>query len=178
MVSRRRLAVVAELPECNSHRGIPGTISGVSADQTRRPAGDDPAPWVIDRFDGEHGWLSNFGAGECELDGVTYRSREHAFQAGKSEDPTYRAKVRAAATPGAAKGLGRRAVLRPDWDATVRFTIMEQVLQSAFTRTTLRQQLVGTGDALLIEGTGLNPRHCERSGSGGLRFRAGVSVWS
>jgi len=95
----------------------------VSADQTRRPAGDDPAPWVIDRFDGEHGWPSNFGAGECELDGVTYRSREHAFQAGKSEDPTYRAKVRAAATPGAAKGLGRRAVLRPHWDATVRFTI-------------------------------------------------------
>jgi len=54
VVSRRRLAVVAELPECNSHRGIPGTISGVSADQTRRPAGDDPAPQVIDRFDEEY----------------------------------------------------------------------------------------------------------------------------
>ena len=52
-------------------------------------------------------------------------------------------------------------MLRPGWDAAVRFTVMEQVLQSAFTRTTLRQQLVGTGDALLIEGTGFNPRHCD-----------------
>ena len=117
---------------------------------------------MIDRFDGEHGWLSNFGAGECELDGVTYRSREHAFQAGKSEDPTYRAKVRAAPTPGAAKGLGRRAVLRPDWDATVRFTIMEQVLQSAFTRTSTVTTIVGSGDAMLIEGTGLTLGHCDK----------------
>lgn len=128
---------------------------------TQRPAVDGPAPLVVERFDGEFGWLSNFGPGSCELDGVTYRSREHAFQAGKSENPAYRAKVRSAATPGAAKGLGRRVELRPDWDATARFAVMQQVLDSAFSRPLLRQRLVRTGDALLIEGTGFNPRHCD-----------------
>ena len=137
------------------------TIGGMRTGPSERPAGDGPWPLVIDRFDGEFGWLSNFGPGECELDGVTYRSREHAFQAGKSPDLTYRARVRSAQTPGAAKGLGRRVVLRSDWDATARFTVMEQVLESAFSRPGLRRQLVGTGDALLIEGTGFNPRHCD-----------------
>ncbi len=54
----------------------------------------------IASFRGEHGWLSNFFRVDVVLDGVTYRSVEHAFQAAKTLDAAERAKVAAAPSPG------------------------------------------------------------------------------
>jgi hypothetical protein len=56
----------------------------------------------IASFRGEHGWLSNFFRVDVVLDGVTYRSVEHAFQAAKTLDVAERAKVAAAPSPGEA----------------------------------------------------------------------------
>lgn len=38
----------------------------------------------IDRFAGEYAFLSNFHVGPIHLDGIDYRSGEHAFNAGKT----------------------------------------------------------------------------------------------
>ncbi|WP_371418309.1 NADAR family protein [Methylocapsa sp. S129] len=49
------------------------------------------------------------------LDGVRYRSVEHAYQAAKTLDPTERLKIQLAETPSRAKELGRSLTMRSDW---------------------------------------------------------------
>jgi ribA/ribD-fused uncharacterized protein len=61
----------------------------------------------------------------------------------------------ACAAPGpvrpAAKGLGRQGSLRADWEQ-VKFDLMHTLLQQKFAQPELRQALLDTGDAELIEG--------------------------
>jgi ribA/ribD-fused uncharacterized protein len=108
---------------------------------------------VIDRFVGEHSFLSNFHVGPIVMDGGTYRSGEHAFSAGKTLDPTEAAWVMSAGSPGEAKRRGRRVTLRPGWDAAIRFDVMRSVIAAKFATDPLRSRLLATGDALLVEGT-------------------------
>lgn len=108
---------------------------------------------VIDRFDGEHRFLSNFYVGPHP---VVYRGHwptaEHAYQAAKSYDPHHVQRVRAALTPGEAKRAGRGAVLVPHWETT-RVLVMWQVLVAKFGRDLdLWDRLVATGYARLVEG--------------------------
>jgi N-glycosidase YbiA len=60
--------------------------------------------------------FSNFQLATIHLDGQACRTVEHAFQAAKTLDPTERAWVIEAKTPGEAKKRGRKVTLRPDWD--------------------------------------------------------------
>jgi ribA/ribD-fused uncharacterized protein len=106
---------------------------------------------MIDRFTGEHRFLSNFYPAEIEYAGVKWKTVEHAYQAAKSEDPAYRERVRLALRASDAKGLGRRAVLRPDWD-DVKVSIMETLVYRKFdSHPALRALLVRT-EGELIEG--------------------------
>lgn len=114
----------------------------------------DPAPPpVIDDFTGPWAFLSNFHIGDVAFDGDTYPSAEAAFNAGKTLDPTERALVRDQPTPSKAKRIGRQVTLRDGWDERVRFDVMTQVITAKFTDPDLRSRLLGTADALLIEGT-------------------------
>jgi ribA/ribD-fused uncharacterized protein len=106
---------------------------------------------VIDRFDGEHRFLSNFFVHELRWNGVTWPNAEHAFQAAKTLDPQEAATVHAAPTPGKAKKLGRRVTLRSDWDS-VKLPIMKSILEAKFAVPELRERLLATGHAELIEG--------------------------
>jgi len=108
---------------------------------------------VVDRFVGEHFFLSNFHVGPVVMDGVVYRSGEHAFNAGKTTDPTESAWVTDADTAGEAKRRGRRVTLRPGWDAAIRFDVMRSVIAAKFAVEPMRSALLATGDALLVEGT-------------------------
>ena len=116
-------------------------------------------PQVIDRFTGEHGWLSNFGPGEASYDGDLYPTREHAFNAAKTLDPQARADIAAAPTPGEAKRIGRQVDLRVGWDGRVRYEAMWEVLATAFNSPDLAGRLEATGTALLIEGNTHHDRH-------------------
>jgi len=113
---------------------------------------------VIDSFTGQHGFLSNFHPSPLVLDGVPYPSAEHAFNTLKTLDAAQAETVRTAPSPGMAKRAGRRVTLRPGWDEHVRFDVMAQVVRAKFTNRELRAALLGTGDALLIEGTGTGKR--------------------
>ena len=113
---------------------------------------------VIDRFAGEYSFLSNFYECEVEYEGLTYRSSEAAFQAAKvledTPDATRDAREEfTTITASQSKRLGRQIKLRSNWDS-LRDGIMLEILRNKFTRNVeLREKLIGTGDATLIEGT-------------------------
>lgn len=106
---------------------------------------------MIDFFDGEYAFLSNFYNASCIFEEKLYPTVEHAFQAAKSLDHAERDWIAAAGSPGLAKRLGRRINLRPDWEK-VKFDVMEECLRSKFADSVLKQKLLATSDEELVEG--------------------------
>lgn len=107
---------------------------------------------VIDRFRDDYAFLSNYHPSPIEVEGILYATVEHAFHAAQTFDPDEKRAIAAAATPGDAKRMGRKVQLRPDWEQ-VKVGIMEQLVRLKFTtHADLRDQLLATGDAELIEG--------------------------
>ena len=106
---------------------------------------------VIDSFRGKFHWLSNFYSCSVHYEGLTFGNTEAAFQAAKCLDMKERERF-FSLSGGQAKRLGKRVELRPDWE-DVKIDIMRQVLKSKFTQNPeLREKLIATGDAELIEG--------------------------
>lgn len=106
---------------------------------------------VIDSFRGEYRFLSNFYSCPIIFEGDLYSSLEHAFQASKTLDSNERKVVRVAVKAGDAKRAGRKVTKRGDWD-DVRVGIMRELLYQKFNDLQLRQRLINTGDAELVEG--------------------------
>ena len=106
---------------------------------------------VIDSFDQEFAFLSNFYPSPITHEGVEYPTVEHAFQAAKTLDQEERERVRAAATPGTAKRLGRKVALRNDWEQ-IKIDLMRRLLAEKFKDQKLRSSLLATGRAMLVEG--------------------------
>ena len=117
------------------------------------PPTNDPGqtPDRIDRFRGEHAFLSNFHRHPFEWRGKTWDTAEAPFQAAKTRDERMRERIRAAPSPGGAKRLGRRADLRCDWER-IKDDVMHSVLVAKFAVPELRDALLATGDAELVEG--------------------------
>lgn len=106
---------------------------------------------VIDSFQGEFRFLSNFFPAEVSLDGVEFPSVEHAYQAAKNFDKDRRLKF-VGLTAGQAKREGRKTATRPDWEQ-VKVSVMTKLVTEKFTRNLeLQKKLLDTGDAELIEG--------------------------
>lgn len=106
---------------------------------------------VIEKFQGEHRFLSNFWPSKVWLDGMEYPTVEHAYQAAKTDNNIYRRQIQAAANPTIAKQIGRKVPLAKDWDSWKLWT-MEYLLRQKFADPSLRSLLKLTGDAILIEG--------------------------
>lgn len=106
---------------------------------------------MIDKFAGRYRFLSNFYYGPVYLDGVEYNTVEHAYQAAKNNDIVYRDMVWRAKTPSIAKSIGRKAVLRKDWE-DVKLDIMYRLVKEKFSKEPRRTQLLATGLEELIEG--------------------------
>lgn len=107
---------------------------------------------VIDSFDGDFRFLSNFWFAEFEFKGRKWQTSEHAYQAMKSLDPRYWGVVALAPTPVKAKKLGNIIKVREDWEK-VKGEIMRDILIEKFTQNPeLLKKLKATGDANLIEG--------------------------
>lgn len=106
----------------------------------------------ICRFSEEFAFLSNFYPAPTQLDGVTYSSVEHAYQAAKSNDPEVRKQFQSPGlSPASAKRLGRRVALSPNWE-TSKICVMLGLLRSKFSNPDLKQLLLSTRDAELLEG--------------------------
>lgn len=106
---------------------------------------------MIDRFDGDHAFLSNFHPSEVEYDGLTYATVEHAYQAAKTLNFAERVNVRACRTPGCAKRMGTKVTLREDW-RSVNMGIMKDLLRQKFSDPSLQKKLLATGKQELVEG--------------------------
>lgn len=106
---------------------------------------------IIDRFEDEYAFLSNFYPSPVQENGIRYPTIEHYFQAQKTTVPFERAAIANAATPGQAKRDGRRITLRKDWER-VNDDVMLQGLRLKFAIPELAEKLLATGEAELIEG--------------------------
>jgi ribA/ribD-fused uncharacterized protein len=120
------------------------------------------------------GFLSHFHPAPIELDGETWPTVEHYYQAQKSDDPAYRAAIRHAVSPGIAKRLAappdaprrisqqswfRRNAMRPreDW-SDVKLDIMRRADWAKFAQhRALGDRLLATGSATLIEDSPFEP---------------------
>lgn len=106
----------------------------------------------ITDFHGKFNFLSNFAIAHVVLGGLTYPTVEHAYQAAKTLDPAKRLGIAQAPGPGAAKRMGRRLAIRPDWE-DVKLDIMEELLRQKFhPLSAYGKALKATGEAELIEG--------------------------
>jgi ribA/ribD-fused uncharacterized protein len=137
-------------------------------------AKDDGRILYFDRDRAEFGFLSHFHPSPITLDGEAWPTVEHYFQAQKSFNPDYRAAIRAAETPAAAKQLAadpdrRRAAARKSWFlksgesprrdwAEVMLDIMRRADEAKFTQNPeLGERLLATGTAALIEDSPFEP---------------------
>lgn len=101
------------------------------------------------------GEFSNFAAFPIVVDGLTWPTSEHYFQAQKFEDESYRTQIRETKSPMIAARLGRSRAqkLRDGWES-VKDDVMYKALFAKFSQHTgLRELLLSTGAAMLVEHT-------------------------
>lgn len=103
----------------------------------------------------EYGCFSNFSAHRVFLKDKIWKTTEHYFQAQKFAGTEHEEKVRLAHSPKEAAELGRsrKLPLRKDWEE-VKDELMLEALRAKFTQhKDLKEILLDTGDAILVEHT-------------------------
>lgn len=124
---------------------------------------------------GAYGAFSNFARYPIVLRGKIWPTTEHYFQAQKFAGTAYEGAILHAASPTIAARLGRSREypLRADWEA-VKDGIMLDALRAKFAQhAELREMLLGTGDARLVEHT-TNDRYWADGGDGSGKNMLGV----
>jgi ribA/ribD-fused uncharacterized protein len=140
---------------------------------------------IIDSFRDDFHFLSNFYPAKVTWNGRKFDTSEHAYQWAKSLDLneqetilfTWREIngdiVPIPTTPGQAKRAGDAVTKRENWD-NIKAVFMLEILRAKFTQNfELRQKLLDTGDAILIEGntwcdTYWGKCRCPKCGNKGL----------
>jgi ribA/ribD-fused uncharacterized protein len=103
----------------------------------------------------EYGEFSNFATYPLRIDGATWPTAEHYFQAQKFDDRALREKIRMAKTAAIAAKMGRDRSnkLRRGWESG-KIAVMRKALWEKFSQhPDLGKLLIGTGEAVLIEHT-------------------------
>ena len=124
---------------------------------------------------GEYGAFSNFADYPIKLKGHRWPTTEHYFQAQKFESPADQKEIRTVKSPMVAARMGRsrKRKLRSDWEA-VKIGVMREALVAKFTQhEDLRELLLGTGDAKLVEHTA-NDSYWGDGGDGSGRNMLGI----
>lgn len=103
----------------------------------------------IDAFRGQYSFLSNMYECQIKYKGLTFTSSEAAFHSQKCPE---RAAEFTPLSPTESKKLGRTVELRTDWE-DVKYSIMEEIVELKFRQNKdLKDKLLATGNAELIEG--------------------------
>jgi ribA/ribD-fused uncharacterized protein len=107
---------------------------------------------MINKFDEEYAFLSNFYECPVEYNGIKYKNSEAAFHAQKTLNVAERYQF-ASLSPSESKKLGRKITLRKDWEQ-VKDKIMYEICFAKFSQNEdLKEKLLATGDEYLEEGT-------------------------
>jgi ribA/ribD-fused uncharacterized protein len=126
------------------------------------------------QVDKPYGFFSNFSPHAIYLKGKSWPTVEHYFQAQKFAGTQVEEQVRLASSPmeAARMGRNRQHPLRPDWEA-IKEEFMYEALLTKFTQhPDLRQRLLATGEAELVEHTS-NDRYWADGGDGSGKNRLG-----
>lgn len=108
---------------------------------------------MINQFRGKYYFLSNFYERKIIYNGITYRNNEAAFHAQKSLSDSERFSN---LTGAESKRLGRKVLLRKDWD-TIKEKLMYEICLCKFTQhEDLKNALLMTGNKKLEEGNTWN----------------------
>lgn len=102
-----------------------------------------------------YGFLSNFFPAAITIAGREYKTNEHYFQSKKFDGTEHEQAIIDARSPSMAKRMGRSRSfpLRSDWER-IKCDVMLECVRAKFTQhPDLRQRLLETGDAKLIEHT-------------------------
>lgn len=124
-----------------------------------------------------HGWCSNFAEYPIVLNGKLWPTNEHYYQAMKFEGTAREEKVRQAPSAKKAWQLGRdaRYPIRKDW-VRVRDSVMLDAVRAKFSQhAELRDKLLATGEAELVEHT-RNDDYWGDGGDGSGRNMLGVML--
>jgi len=105
----------------------------------------------INSFRDEYYFLSNFYECSVTYNGLTYKNNEAAFQAQKCINLKDREKF-CNLSASESKKLGRRVVLRKDWE-DIKIKVMTDIVKAKFEQNEdLQKKLLATEDAYLEEG--------------------------
>lgn len=121
---------------------------------------------MINCFEGDNSFLSNFYASPITIDNREYPTVEHFFQASKAVLDEEHEFIRKSDTPFIAKRRGKSIGLRADWEE-VKEDIMLRGLVEKFKIPELKEKLLATGEHELEEGNFWHDRtwgvcYCEK----------------
>jgi len=112
---------------------------------------------VINKFNGEYRFLSNFYGCFIKYDGLTFKSSEAAYQSQKTFEVHDRFSFQFL-TASQSKRKGYQIQLRDDWE-DVKVKIMYKIVKAKFEQNEeLLNKLLLTGKVKLIEGNNWNDR--------------------
>jgi ribA/ribD-fused uncharacterized protein len=103
----------------------------------------------------KYGCFSNFSAHPVEIRGKEWPTSEHFFQAQKFAGTEHEEAIRRAKSPMIAARMGRdrSKPIRPDWEL-VKDDLMREAVRAKFSQhRDLREILLATGDAAIVEHT-------------------------
>ena len=106
----------------------------------------------ITSFKDEYRFLSNFYQSPVTLDGLTYPNAEAAFQAQKCEKEEDKVKYTFVKNPVVAKRMGKKEPNLPENWREISYGIMMEVVRAKFSLPQMKENLLATGDAELVEG--------------------------
>ncbi|MUH01381.1 DUF1768 domain-containing protein [Scytonema sp. UIC 10036] len=117
----------------------------------------------------KYGCFSNFSDHGFELDGLYWYTSEHYFQAQKFVGTPHVEQIRLVKTPKDAARMGRdrNRPLRPDWEQVKDGIMKKAVLRKFQTHADIKEILLSTGDAELVENSPIDYYWgCGADGSG------------
>ena len=139
-----------------------GSLDAASAEIPEKESEPERSPGLphaeaieFSRISDPYGCFSNFSRHPITVDGITWLTSEHYFQAQKfaGSDPDWVTEIQHQVSPMAAamKGRSRAHPIRADW-AEVRDDVMRRaVLTKALEHADVRETLESTGDRVIVE---------------------------
>lgn len=107
---------------------------------------------MIDSFEGEYEFLSNFYRCRIVQGLITYPTAEHLYQTSKVMDAKDALTISLQLTPGQAKRVTAGMTIRPDWDE-IKVNVMRRIVRAKFEQhPDLMQKLEATRPHKLLEG--------------------------
>lgn len=106
---------------------------------------------MINSFRGTYYFLSNFYNAPIVYNGISYQNNEAAFQAQKCLNDNEKLMF-STLSPSDAKKLGRKVVLRSDWES-IKFSVMQEIVDAKFDQNPdIANKLIMTNNEYLEEG--------------------------